>query len=94
MMGANVTPADGVTETTKQYREDVGVIWQKHSDRKNMDYFTLRLEFTKEMLLKLLEVTPDPRYGKINYDLVAFPCDQKGNPRRPNFRIYEDSGSK
>lgn len=93
----NKTVSDGATsELTEQRRsrQELGAAWERHSNTKDMTYFTIRLRYTREQLLALLEATPDME-GKLVQDLVAFPNKtNEGNPKRPAYRIYPELSNK
>jgi len=71
----------------KSYRPEMGAVWKRQS-RNNMEYMSIKLSLTKDMLRDLLSKEGD----LIQVNLVAFPNkSQNGNMSRPSFRIYEET---
>lgn len=73
---------------TRQQRQEIGCIWNRNSKSTNMQFYKVRLNFTKEQLQEMLN-GPTTENGTIQVEYVAFPNSGiSDNPRRPAYRIF------
>lgn len=78
--------ASSSNTSSGQGRPEIGVIWNRTSTSKNLQFMNIKVKLSKEKLTELLSTNDN----EVTLDLVAFPNrEHNGNDRRPNYRIYE-----
>jgi uncharacterized protein (DUF736 family) len=83
--GATSPEIKQTTQTSD--RVEAGALWKRYSKSSGMEFFSIKLKFSKEKLKQLLEKEGE----SIDLGFIAFSNNSKqADDKRPDFKIFED----